>query len=213
MANKQKIGYKAPLKPGTNIPARSSFELKYCDVLIEHGKKGHSFAEFCAEVGVSEITGRSWRKHAEFMEAYNQFIAYSKAWWNQQAQAHLTTYVDAKEGGTKFDTNLFKFITGGRFGMSHQPDIDLPELETGSFDKKHRAALRALARGQITPNQASVISQMLKDAIEIEMHTTMSNRLDEVEKRLEGNTAPKLASKVADEPEYTESTYGGTISE
>jgi len=202
MVDKRKVGVKAAMKPGTNIPARSSFELEYCDKLIEHGKKGHSFAEFCADVGVHEETGRRWRKHPEFMEAYKKFFAYSKAWWNQQAQCHLTTYIDAKEGGTKFDTNLFKFITGGRFGMSHQPDIDLPELESGSLDQKHRAAMRALARGQLTPNQAAVISQMLKDAMDIDAHGDMKQRMEEIERRIAEMGAHKPMGKVAEEPAY-----------
>jgi hypothetical protein len=210
MVDKRKVGVKAALKPGTNIPARSDFELEYCEKLIEHGKKGHSLAEFCEDIGICEQTARRWRKHPEFMEAYQKFITFSKAWWNQQAQCHLTTYVDAKEGGTKFDTNLFKFVTGGRFGMSHQPDIDLPGLESGTLDAKHRVALRALARGQITPNQAATISQMLKDAIDIEAHGEMKERMEIIEKRLAEMGMQKQITKVAEEPEYTDSTYGGT---
>jgi hypothetical protein len=190
-------------KEGTNIPSQSGYKLEFCEMLIEHGKQGHSFAEFCSAISKSERAAYCWRaKYPEFHAAYEEFMAHSKAWWNQQAQLHLTTYFDSKEGGTRFDTNLFKFITGGRFNMSHQTSIDLPGIESGSLDKRHRAALKALARGEITPNQAATISAMLKDAIDIETFATLEGKLEEIQKKVDNLGQMKMTPRIAEEPEF-----------
>lgn len=205
MANKQKTNPEGQkrYKPGTHIPVQSSYELKYCDKIVEAGKKGHSFTQFCASIEVSKRVVIDWRtKYPEFEAAYQDFVMHARAYWEKLGQEYVITVQEENGAGEKFDTSLYKFITGGRFGMSHQPDIDIPELETGTLDQKHRAAMRALARGQLTPNQASVISQMLKDAMDIDAHGDMKQRMEEIERRIAEMGGHKPMGKVAEEPEY-----------
>lgn len=50
--------------------AQKLYDPKYCNMLIDHGKKGLDFESFAAEIGVSRQTIYDWeKKHVEFEEA------------------------------------------------------------------------------------------------------------------------------------------------
>lgn len=187
---------------------QTTYKPEYCEKIIEMGKDGKSLAEFCSEVGICEDTSYHWAKRfPRFKEAKALWRTHSKAYWCKFGHDNvLSICVIDKEDGTltttRMDTNLYKFITGGRFGMSHQPDIHLPNLTKGALSKRHQVALKALAEGKITPNQAATISTMLKNSIDIETYAELRAEIAKLESKINTLQSTKMVTKVADEPEY-----------
>lgn len=198
--DRRKTGYIAP--EDTN----SQFKEEYCEKLVNMGKKGKSVAEFCADVSKSERTFLFWRQmYPQFQTAYEHYITNAKAYWSKLGHANVINYFDPK-GGEQFDTNLFKFITGGRFGMSHNREIDDVELGDGDATSQHRRAIKSLLDNKLSPQQALAVSQMLLDSIKIEEYVRLTQRVAELEKHTAANQSPINSSAIADEPEYEEET-------
>lgn len=174
------------------------YEVKYCADLIELGKQGKSVAEFCLLAMITERTFHEWcKKYPEFQEAKFKARAYAEAWWAALAQQNIVTYPESP----KIDTSLFKFITGGRFGMSGKPKLNL-DLAGKSIQEQQNVAIEAMESGEILPEQAADIANVLKASISVEEHEALMSKVEELEKKLAAMTSMKMGNKVADEPEY-----------
>jgi hypothetical protein len=206
MANKKKTCPETmkKYKAGTDIPAQSAFKPEYCDMLINMGKEGKSIAQFCSRIERGENAVRAWRKaYPVFEDAYQTFLIHSKAYWEALGNEYITTVKGFGGSGVQFDTALYKYITGGRFNHSHQKDIDLPALREGSLHDKLLVVLDAASKGDITPNQATALTSIIRDGIDIEIHSEMKQQMIELKKRVDDLGQQKILPKVAEEPEYT----------
>lgn len=183
----------------------NKFKPEYCEKLIEMGKQGKSRSQFCSAISICQDTFYGWLKmFKEFHQAYQLFKIHSRAWWEQQGQENLIQVYDAEGGGIKFDTSMWKFTVGGRFGMSSKKENDGLDLSKGNLQKQQKDALKALAQGEISQEQALAISQMILDAAKLEEHTEIKTKLDEIEARLNSGAAVVTQTKEAKEPEYEE---------
>ncbi|CAB4240836.1 hypothetical protein UFOVP23_25 [uncultured Caudovirales phage] len=91
-------------------------------------EKGGSIAEFCLQEKISRTTFDAWcSKYPYMAQAKAMGKKLAEGWWLNMARNHLVITND-KETTTKFDTNLYKFITGGRFGHTGDKNLN-DELE------------------------------------------------------------------------------------
>lgn len=101
---------------------------------IESMKRGESIPEFLLSESMSRKSfDRYCLSYPEMGEAREIGKKFAEAWWMQQAKKHLVIHnTTEKEGDisisttTKFDTNLYRFYMGGRFG--HTGDKKVQDL-------------------------------------------------------------------------------------
>lgn len=95
---------------------------------LDHCKEGGSVAEFCRKEGIGRSTFDNWCHHYPRMKkAREDGRIIAEGWWLEQARKHL---IEEKDG-PKLNTNLYKFIVGGRFGHTSEADLlkRLKEIE------------------------------------------------------------------------------------
>lgn len=65
----------------------TSYELDYCEQVIELGRAGKSKAQMAAHFDVSRQTIDNWAiEHEEFLEALTRAVTHAQAWWEDAAQ-------------------------------------------------------------------------------------------------------------------------------
>lgn len=202
------MGAKKSKNPDKKIktePGNYKYISAYPNKLIKMGMEGKSIPDFCVAADICEPTYWRWvRTIPEFKKAHFKYKTFAKKYWMEFGAKNVVTYVGEKGEGEKFDTSLYKFITGGRFGMSNNPDIELLQLGVGSLQKQQRDAMKALANGHITMQQASAISSMLKEAIDIDTHVELKSKIEELERVIKDLKKQPTITKQAEEPEYDE---------
>ena len=99
---------------------------KHNELVVEMGKKGKSFAQMAAAIGVDARTMRTWAKRADY-EGFNDSLSlartYSEAWW-----------VDMGERGMRGEIKGFQYISWifsmkARFGQHAECWMDTKKLE------------------------------------------------------------------------------------
>ena len=112
--------------------------------------KGGSVPEFCRLKMISRDAFDGWcDKYPAMAEAKRVGKIIAEGWWIEKARECLITY-NNKDETTKFDTNLYKFIMGGRFG--HTADKSL--LEALKAIEKKQDAILAMAPTSATAEEA-----------------------------------------------------------
>lgn len=110
-----------------SVNARTStkYDGKAFERFLDHCWKGGSIPQFCRQEKISRTCFDSWiEKYDPKNEVKPKAKVWAEGWWLQEAQDHLTT-ISSKNYSVKFDTNLYKFVVGGRFG--HTADKDAHE--------------------------------------------------------------------------------------
>lgn len=88
----------------------SKFKEEYCDMLIEHMKKGMSFESFAAVINVNRDTLFEWRRvEPNFSDAYKKALEVSLYTWEQLGHAGMM----GKVAG--FNPTLWIFNMKNRF--------------------------------------------------------------------------------------------------
>ena len=99
---------------------------------LRHCAHGGSIPQFCRNEEIDRDTFDRWCKTYPHMAAAKaKGKLWAEGWWIEQAQQNLITHSSKETGTDKFDTNLYKFIVGGRFGHTSDSNLDmrLAELE------------------------------------------------------------------------------------
>ena len=108
------------INPYTNTKLQTDTHMKY----IQHCAKGGSTPEFCLEMGISRKTFDNWcATHPHMQEAKEVGKTLAEGWWLRMAREHIVTVTEHKGDSVHFDTNLYKWITGGRFKHSGEAAI------------------------------------------------------------------------------------------
>lgn len=69
---------------------RTKYEPRFCNVVINRGRKGHSRAQIAVYLGVTRKTLARWEgAHPEFKEAMEVALDQALAWWETKAQRSL----------------------------------------------------------------------------------------------------------------------------
>lgn len=102
-------------------PKQTKYDGKVFDRFLEHCATGGSIPQFCLKERISRVTFDTWIAKYDtknIVKPMGKTLA--EGWWMQQANNHLVTMSTRDAAGnavsTKFDTNLYKYVTGGRFG-------------------------------------------------------------------------------------------------
>ena len=88
----------------------TSYDPRFCDLVIELGKEGASKAEMAAECGVSRPTFDAWcEAHEEFLYSVKEAFSFSQAWWEKKGRVATFGGVDG------FNATSFIFNMKNRF--------------------------------------------------------------------------------------------------
>jgi len=167
-----------------NKSTTSKYLGTYPQKFIEHCRKGKTTVEFVAEIGVDRDTFDRWcHTYKEMGNAKILGKELAEKWWVEQAQAYLTTYSSKDEGTTKFDTNLYKFIVGGRFGHGSKKKFKAPKF-TDDIKKNYLLALNQIASGGTTQEDCELLMKIVATGMAIDEHLLMRDKIAEFERRL-----------------------------
>lgn len=106
----------------------SSYDPKYCEMLIEHMEKGLSFEAFAGVVGTTKKTLYSWAdKHEEFLNAKEIGTELSRIFWEKLGIDHIINRSDSEfQGGSSsrsLNASVWIFNMKNRFKWrDKQPD-------------------------------------------------------------------------------------------
>jgi transposase-like protein len=89
----------------------SEYDPKFCDTVIECGRRGMSVTEMACAVGVTKQTLHNWvDKHPEFLDAFTYAKQLSQTWWEEQARIGLYS-----ENGKSLNASLWSRSMAARF--------------------------------------------------------------------------------------------------
>lgn len=109
-----------------NKKTTTKYDGKIFERYLEHCYNGGSTPQFCRLEKISRDTFDRWIATYDTKgEVKKTAKLWAEGWWIQQAQNHLVIHNDKDAGNTKFDTALYKYMTGGRFG--HTSDKEMLE--------------------------------------------------------------------------------------
>lgn len=95
--------------------------------LAEHLYGGGSIPQFCRNERICRNTLDAWcEKYPDMQQARIMGKIWAEGWWIQQAQENLLTHSSKEHGTDKFNTPLYTFMVGGRFG--HTANSEFVEL-------------------------------------------------------------------------------------
>lgn len=102
-------------------PKQSKYDGRVFDRYLEHCAKGGSIPQFCLKEKITRATFDAWIEKYDTKGVIKPTgKTWAEGWWMQQANDHLVTHNTRDSSGnaetTTFNTNLYKFVTGGRFG-------------------------------------------------------------------------------------------------
>lgn len=130
---------------------------KYCgDMPMKYLKLcelGGSTPEFLLQEMIGRTTFDEWcDKYPDMAQAKRIGKQIAEGWWIKQAKNHLITYSSKEEGSTHFDTNLYKFIMGGRFGHNHDKKVldMINELKQAMLSQKPQTGSAKAEEGEYT---------------------------------------------------------------
>lgn len=124
---------------------------------IELLEEGKALANLCREFQITPETLAQWRKkYPEFSEAINKGLAYSNAWWQDQARLNIKSQF--------FKEKLWFMNMKNRFKWNDQRPITPPQAIPnfdGSLSEKAKALDVAMKEGKLSPDVYTMIMQSL----------------------------------------------------
>jgi len=117
--------------------------------------EGGTPIEFCAQERIDKNTLNAWcENYPEMMQARTLGKVLAEAWWLKQAKDYLVTHGSKEFGTTKFDSNLYKFYVGGRFGHSGDKALrDFIDEMNKRFDSIPQASSAVAAEPEFTEEE------------------------------------------------------------
>lgn len=109
---------KKPKKEATqsNAGRPTKFKKEYCEMLIEHMKKGLSFESFAGVLEVTKSTLYEWVKDSdEFSNAKEIGSECSRLYWESLGQENMHDISEAGCINKKFNTTMWVFNMKNRF--------------------------------------------------------------------------------------------------
>ena len=90
----------------------SEYKPEYCDVVIECGRRGESFAGMSCACDTSKQTMALWMKqNPEFLNSMENARTLSQLWWEKVGQDHIVECPD----GNKVNAGLYSRSMAARF--------------------------------------------------------------------------------------------------
>lgn len=108
----------------------SKYDPKYCELIIEAGKRGESFTEFACDIDVDIDTIKEWaNKHPEFSAAKKKSKAHCERWMMKLGKMGMLGRKTPEI--PSFNPTIWIFWMKARFGWKedYQPDSEDVTIE------------------------------------------------------------------------------------
>lgn len=158
------------------------FQTKYEEVmtqdkLVSLMAKGHTTPMLCKALKISRSTLYQWQEdHPDFKKAYE----YGKT----LREAHHDEIAIHNYENPKFNPVTWQMMGRKYFGYSEYRAIKLPKMHKATnYQEKAQVAMEAMANGEITPNEALIISQVCANHAKTEAETELVKRLEALESK------------------------------
>jgi hypothetical protein len=105
----------------------TKYKKEYCELLIEHGKQGHTLESFAATIGVDRDTLKEWAKtHPEFSAAKKRYKDFQQLTLEKIGLAGMTGKLQ------RFNSTAWIFMMKNCCGWRDKKEIEVQEsLDTG----------------------------------------------------------------------------------
>jgi hypothetical protein len=126
----------SPKGNGKFLGRPTKYDPKYCDIVIELGKKGYSRAQMFAATGVPYATFKAWEHgQPDFQAAMDEAKAHALAFWEDMACNHM---VEAP-GGVKLNTGLWSRSMAARFPRDYRENakVEVVGKDDGPIEIDH----------------------------------------------------------------------------
>lgn len=144
-----------------NKSTTSKYQGSYPEEYMNLCAQGHGRIEFLAEKRICNNTFLQWcRTYPEMEMARIQGKVLAEACWRMRANEHLVTHSN-KFDNVSFDTSLYKFTMGGRFGYSSKKKFPLPTFTSNIMEN--------YVNVMMTANEDRYDIQDIKAAVDIVM--------------------------------------------
>lgn len=146
-------------------------------ILIEFMSQGYTNYMLMDRLKISETTFYQWmHDYPEFKAAYE----YGKG----IRQGHHESQAVTNMHNPDFNVNLWKAIGKRYYGYAEYRNIRLPGLKKAkTYKEKAELTVAAMEEGEICPNEALIVSQVLSNLSATEVATDISERLTKLEQK------------------------------
>lgn len=141
----------------------SKYQPSYCDLIVERMSQGDSMYDFCQQIDISTDTLYEWcGRYPTFSASYKKAQEAGKSYYLNLIRTHLTN--------KEVQPVLLQMLGRYAYNLSAEPKVRLPKLKTVKTPEEKMMILQeALADGEITPQQADKISNLLKLQSDLEV--------------------------------------------
>lgn len=113
------------------------------------------------------------------MEAKLKGKTLAEGWWLDQAQEHLI--VESNKFYSKsFDTNLYKFIMGGRFRHTGERRVRVPKMIPGDYAHNLGVVQKMAQSGRYTVTELAAAAKMVADEMIVDQQVTMRKEIEDL---------------------------------
>ncbi len=184
---RKKINKSTTSKYQTDYPAEY---LKICST-------GGGRVDFLAKIGICHNTFVTWcETYPEMEEARVKGKVLAEHWWREQARAHLVTYSSKEDGSTNFDSSLYKWTMGGRFGYSSKKKFKFPKLGDDVM-KNYQAVLKEAEKGCYEASEVKTAVDIVATGVMIVQNQELVRKVEELQAQINAQQQQKV-----DRPNY-----------
>jgi hypothetical protein len=171
------------LKDPSN-PWGSKYSESMCLEIIQMYSHGKTRAQFCAKHTISDDTFQKWRKVHKLFDAAC-FAAHNKAraYYDELRDCHLINDIDLdSKTMTGINHALFNRMYNTRFNIPDKRAVTVKTLGKAKNEKDMlRAIMKAIAEGELTPDEAQKLASLIDLSIKIDQNVTQEKRITAIE--------------------------------
>ena len=165
-------------------PWGSKYRDSMCLEIIEMFARGKTRANFCARHTISNNTFEAWRKkHYLFDTAYQAAVQKAQSFYDKLRQDHLIIEFD-DEGKPVSGLNfaLFNRMYNTRFNIPDKRAVKVRMLKNAKSERDMlEAMLNAVAEGELTPDEAQKLANLIDISIKVTTVQDLEKRIREIE--------------------------------
>lgn len=114
------------------------------------------------------------------MEAKIRGKTLAEGWWLDQAQNNLIIENCRLGITTSFDTNLYKFIMGGRFRHTAERRVRVPNMIPGEYAHNLGVVQKMAMSGRYTVTELAAAAKMVADEMIVDQQVTMRKEIEDL---------------------------------
>lgn len=156
------------------------YKTEMCDQMVELMKYGATVKEVSEALDIHFTTLHEWKKtYPEFNKAYQRGKQLAENFYTRMGLDNICN--------KDFNFKLYRLIGRNRFGWADSRKVKVPGFDKAAKHTDQIGLISALvAQGEITPDEAGKLATMVATSANVQKITEFEERLEAVEKRLEG---------------------------